>query len=92
MKTSNYGRRDTIAARRNKSLAGQLRWHGRTGVGEEMLELYLSGEPARDIADAYGVGILTVHRTIKSQALLRLLELRAISDNDTFERVMEKSK
>ncbi len=65
--------------RRRKSQAIQLTNRGRDPrQAAEMLELYLGGDSAADIAEAYQCTRETVYRSICKEALFQLMEQRQV--------------
>ena len=88
MTDKRYGHR-TVEQRRALQLA-QLRRLGKEETqSADMLDLFLLGESAADIAKAYKVTLNNVYATISNEALYRLMEQRAV---ERLEEITEMQK
>lgn len=67
------GTRKTPEMKR-RSMSAQLERRGLTDCGDEILDCYLAGFGAKEIAEAYGISVGGVMNRVKTLALIRLLE------------------
>ena len=82
------GGQETFETRLRKQAAA-MRRTGRTAEDhDDILDLYLAGESARDIGKAFSLKPNSVHRILSHQALFRLMKARAVERLNEIEDMM----